>query len=398
MWWYSFVIAFLFAITFLLYTKRNRKLDVYTLILGVYTLVSLCCVLFAYSDPHHYDNLHIINFIYLYIVVMIFIQPFKFKDFSCDNIHIENTFFIKLLITIYFISGIVSVVYTLPRAMSLAAMGDWSAVRADVYNDMNGIELYTNQFERLCKNLYTYLAPFGVVWVFYQFTKPKFNAILTFSMLIIWAISEYCSATLIASRGMILTFGIKLLTLYIFFRNGIPVNRKKYIYIGAGIALAFFLSYTLSVTDSRFGDDANDSLFMYFGHSMLAFNDGIMGSMHDYAWGRYFFKWLYDMLGLDSSINFTQLGSTHGSAFMTFVGCFYVDFGPIGTLLLGILFSRWLSTYTNKQTYSLSTFIVIVYFATWFIDGVFVFGRSQSLTWLMLLVLSFILKRTEKVQ
>lgn len=398
MWWYSIVIAFLFAITLLVNFKRNRRLDVYSLILGVYTTVAVCCVLFAFSDPHHYDNLHIFNFVYLYVAVMIFIRPFKNKDFQCDNIYIENTLFIKLLILIYFISGVVSVIYTLPRAMSLAAMGDWSAVRADVYNDMSGIELYTNQFERLCKNLYTYLAPFGVVWVFYQFTKPKFNAILTFSMLTVWAISEYCSATLIASRGMILTFGIKLLTLYMFFRNGIPSSRKKYIYIGAGIAAVFFLSYTLSVTDSRFGDDANDSLFMYFGHSMLAFNDGIMGSMHDFAWGRYFFKWLYDLCGIDSTINFMQLGSTHGSAFMTFVGCFYIDFGPIGTLLLAIMFSRWLSIYTNRDSYTLSTFIVIVYFATWFIDGVFVFGRSQSLTWLMLLVLSHILKRTERVQ
>lgn len=398
MWWYSIVIAFLFAITLLVNFKRNRRLDVYSLILGVYTTVAVCCVLFAFSDPHQYDNLHIFNFVYLYVAVMIFIRPFKNKDFQCDNIYIENTLFIKLLILIYFISGVVSVIYTLPRAMSLAAMGDWSAVRADVYNDMSGIELYTNQFERLCKNLYTYLAPFGVVWVFYQFTKPKFNAILTFSMLTVWAISEYCSATLIASRGMILTFGIKLLTLYMFFRNGIPSSRKKYIYIGAGIAAVFFLSYTLSVTDSRFGDDANDSLFMYFGHSMLAFNDGIMGSMHDFAWGRYFFKWLYDLCGIDSTINFMQLGSTHGSAFMTFVGCFYIDFGPIGTLLLAIMFSRWLSIYTNRDTYTLSTFIVIVYFATWFIDGVFVFGRSQSLTWLMLLVLSHILKRTERVQ
>ena len=164
---------------------------------------------------------------------MIFISPFKNKKFSSDSVYIKQTFFIKCLIFVYFISGVVSVIYTLPRALSLAATGDWSAVRTDVYNDMIGIELYTNQFERLCKNLYTYLSPFGVVWVFYQFTKPKFNAILTFSMLIIWAINEYCSATLIASRGMILSFGIKLFTLYMFFRNGIPSSRKKYIYIGA---------------------------------------------------------------------------------------------------------------------------------------------------------------------
>lgn len=398
MWWYSIIIAFLFTTTLISYYRRNRRLDIYSLILSVYTLVAICCVLYAHSAPHEYDNLSILNFIYLYVAVMIFISPFKNKKFSSDSVYIKQTFFIKCLIFVYFISGVVSVVYTLPRAISLAAMGDWSAVRADVYNDMTGIELYTNQFERLCKNLYTYLAPFGVVWVFYQFTKPKFNAILTFSMLIIWAINEYCSATLIASRGMILSFGIKLFTLYIFFRNGIPSSRKKYIYIGAGVALAFFLSYTLSVTESRFGDEANDSLFMYIGHSMLAFNDGIMGSMHDFAWGRYFFKWLYDLCGFDSTINFTQLGSTHGTAFITFVGCFYVDFGPLGTLLFGLLFSRWLSTYTNKETYPLSIFIVIVYFATWFIDGVFVFGRSQSLTWLMLLVLSFILKRAEKVQ
>lgn len=394
MWEYSIITLILFGVSLLTYYLRYKQIDVYFLILSTYLCVSACSVLYAYDNPNTYTNLSIWGFIYLVLVVLICISPYRGK--TIDKIHVpdEESVFIKLLFFIYLFSGVVSVAYTLPKAITLSQMDDWASIRDDVYNDFEGIELYTNQFERLCKNLYNYISPFGVVWTFCQLTKNKFNKWLVFSSLIVWSLEQYSSAMLIASRGMVFKFVVKFITLFIFFRASIPAKRKKYIYAFGGIVAIFYLSYALSVTESRFGDDANDSLYTYFGHSMLSFNNDVFGSMTDYADGRYLFKWIFEALGLDPTIDFVQLGSTHGTAFVTFVGCFFFDFGLIGTLILALLLNR-LITLSTKNLGSYAGMIVFFYFASWFIDGVFVVGRSQSLSWLMLFVLMFIVKRID---
>ena len=384
MWWYSIITILLFGGVLLSYYQKYKQFDVYFLILSVYLAVSICCVIYACESPNEY----------LYIVVLVCISPFKGKTISKTKIPNNDSLLILLLFYIYLIAGVVSVVYTLPRALLLSQTGDWASVRSDVYNDFDGIELYTNQFERLCKNLYSYIAPFGIVWTFSQLTKKRFNKFLVFISLIVWSLEAYSSATLIASRGMILTFAVKLLTLFIYFREAIPKKRQKYIYAFGISAALFFLSYTLSVTESRFGEDSNDSLFFYFGHSMLSFNNDVFGNMTGTANGRYLFKWIYDSIGLDSTINFAQLGSTHGSSFVTFVGCFFFDFGIIGTVIFSIILSKLISA-TTKNLASYADLLVFFYFASWFIDGVFVLGRSQSLSWIMLFVLRFIVKKIE---
>ena len=394
MWWLSFVILFLFFAVSISYYKRYRQFDAYLLILVVYSCVSACCVLYAFSDRNHYPKLSVGGFVYLFLIVMMCIQPYRGITLK-TSLFIPETKTLKILFYIYLFSGVVSVYYTLPRAIELSQAGDWASVRADVYNGFDGIELYTNQFERLCKNLYSYIAPFGIVWTFYQFIKEKYNKVITYFSLLIWSLSTYSSASLIASRGMVLTFAVKMISLYVIFRPAIPQKRRMIFYIIGGVMAAFFLSYSLAVTDSRFGDDSNDSLFLYFGHSMLAFNSGVFNSMTDFAYGKYFFKWIFDALGTDSYINFARLGSTHGTAFVTFVGCFFFDFGIIGTFIFALIFNKLLKNST-KNLNMMSDIIVFIYFASWFLDGVFVFGRSQSLSWLMLFVLRFILKRIER--
>ena len=333
--------------------------------------------------------------LYLFIIILIFISPLQNIKIEKEGIQIKQNLLLNILLGIYIISSIISVIYTLPQAIEIANMGEYGALRQNVYNDMESIELYHSQFERICKNLSSYLSPFGMVWCFYQLTLPKYNVFFTYTILIVSVISTFASSSLVASRGMILTFAVKILTLYVLFEQYIPQKRKKIIFILAIPASFLLLTYTLAVTDSRFGDEANDSLFRYFGHSMLAFNNSIMGHMYDYANGRYFFKWIFDFIGIDSDINFTQLGSTHGTAFITFVGCFYIDFGPIGTILFAILFALTLRVITRKKHLRFSDLIIIAFFASWFIDGVFVVGRSQSLRWLMVFVVYFMVKFIE---
>ncbi len=385
--------ASLYLMFLLVYWHNHKRLDLYFIILTAYTIVAILgCVLLC-TNTMKYD-LSMFNFIYLFTCVLIFLQPFKYAKFSATNIFILDNGFIKILLTIYLIAGIISLYYSIPRILALSAEADWNQIRQNVYSGEE-IEYYGNSFEKLTKNIFSYLSPFGVVMTFYQLTKNKINVLLTLSLFFVWLSSTYCSSAVVASRGMMVKLVGMAMIMFIIFKDSIPKNRKKVLLIMSIGVIAFFGSYILVVSQSRFGNDAGGSVFEYLGHSMLSFNDGIMNSMHDYGYGKYFFKWFYPIFGINSDLNLATLGCTHGSAFMTFVGCFYIDFGPIGTIILGLLVSELLYRFTKQKCYYLSDITIVAYFANWYLNGVFVVGRSASLGWLMAFVVYFIVRTVE---
>lgn len=386
--------ALLYIIIFIFYWQKHKEFDIFSTVLLSYVIVSIfgCIIIYQKLDFYHLSPF---NFIYLFTCVMIFIWPFRYARFSSNNISIVENRGIKILLAIYFITGTIALIYAIPRTIALAQIDDWGKIRNAVYEDSSSIELYGSQFERLMKNIYNYLSPFGLVMAIYQFTKKKYNPIFAIALLLVWGANTYCDSTVVASRGSIVIMTLNVILVFLIFKKAIPQKRKRLIYlIGIGFA-AFFMTYLMAVSQSRFKDDAGDSVLWYMGQSMNVFNQDIMTPMHSYANGKYFFKWLCPLFNVNPDINYTQLGSTHGVHFMTFVGCFYIDFGPIGTLLCGIIMCRLLMSFTRKSHYYLSDLIVIVYYAKWYINGALVLGRSQSLVWLMLFVVYFIVRNLE---
>lgn len=380
----------------LIYQRRHRKIDLFFIILLAYTMIALVGMIDylvgIYTDQY---DLSIIRLSYLFMVVLICISPYRKVNINTKPIYIIENGAIQVLLVFFVAVGIISAYFTLPKAIELQAIGDWDSLRQDVYAGESTITLYDSQFERFAKNFYSYLQPFGSVMAFYQLTKPKFNKVLTALLFIVWLVNAYASATLIASRGMIMFLALKMLVLYVLFREFIPKHRKKIIIIAAVVVGIFFYGYTQAVTQSRFGDESNESLLRYFGHSMYAFDNGIMRTMHDYAYGRYQFGWLYRLFGLDSSFSWTALGCTHGTAFMTFVGDIYVDFGPFFTVVMAIIMALLIYHFTKKKKYYLSDIIIIVFAAQWYTEGIFVFAGDQSLAWFMAFVVYFMVKIIE---
>ena len=387
---------FLYLFAILVYQRKNRRLDLFFIILMAYTMIAFIgMVNFANGIFDKDYNLSIFRLFYLFIVISICISPFKQVNVNSKPIYIAENEAIHLLLFFFIVVGIISAYFTLPKAIAIQEMDDWGSLREDVYSGESSITLYDSQFERFAKNFYSYLQPFGSVMVFYQLTKPKFNKILTILLFAVWLVNAYTSATLVASRGLIMLLALKMLVLYVLFRNFIPKKRKRALLIAAALVGVFFYGYTMAVTEARFGNESNESLLRYFGHSMFAFDDGIMRTMHSFAHGRYQFGWLFRLFGIDSSFKWEELGCTHGTAFMTFVGDIYVDFGPILTVLMAVLMALLISSFSKKEAYYLSDIIIIIFAAQWYTEGVFVFGGDQSLRWFMAFVVYFIVKIIE---
>ena len=327
-----------------------------------------------------------------------FLSPYKGMRIG-EHLNIIFNRPIRFLTWIYIISGFIAILYTLPDAIELIRSGEWGTLRHMLYAEEGSIQLYHSLPEKLAKNIHSYLNPFGIVICFYLLTQRKKKPFLIISAFTSYIGYAFLSATLIASRGMVINFMLQLFLTFLIFKDVLSIKAKRivgFIVILLSIPLAM---YVIAVSVSRFGEDGSgSSIFNYLGHSMLNFNQGVMGTMHDYANGKYFFEFFINLLGGDSSIDLKALGYTGGTGFYTFIGDFYIDWGPIGTLFFAVLVSAFLRRFTRKSTIILSDLVIIVFFANYFMNGVFVIGRGSALSWIMCGVVYIIVRFVENTQ
>lgn len=387
----------LYFFPFVIYLIKIRDFNVYSLIIGAYTLISLfCCI--NYLSSADYVRCTLIPFIYLWVMVLILSSSYKSVNLNLNTLVINENLPLRILTWIYIVSGFLSMYYNYPRVVLMFKMDDWANVRNDFYDTLDTSQLYSSQFERYVKNIHSYLGPFGVVMAFYQLSKAKINILYTVSLFTSWLGSTFFGATLTASRGIVVQTVCVAILGYVLFSKMIRKSLRKYLLIAFASVVVLFTMYFLIVTQSRFGEgeEGNASL-SYLGHSMLAFNEGIMGSMTSFADGKYFFGWIYQLMGYNTYINENALGVTHQHAFFTSVGMLYYDFGPWLTVIIVLLLSALFRKYNTKSRYDTSDVMVIYFFADYLIKGVFVNSMNLSLTWLMLFVVVKIVRFAEKI-
>lgn len=397
MGWIVSINFLLYFVTLFSYIRKKRNIDVYVILLSAYTLTSLLCAIYFVSGQKDYTQVSIIGFIYLFICVLLLLSPFRNFKLNIGNISTNvNNPIIKTLVYIYIVTGLVSIYYTLPDTIDLYRSGEWGLLRQALYEDEESVVLYHSAFERLAKNLHSYLNPLGVVMCFYYLSKWETNKFLTVILFVSWLFNAFLGATLVASRGLIVTLLLQFIMLFFLFKDSISKGVKKLLSVTMIILSIPVVLYMIAVSVSRFGeDDAGNSVFAYLGHSMLNFNQNVLGTMHDYAGGRYFFSYFISLFGGNPEIDLQALGYKGSTGFYTIVGDYYLDFGPIGTIIIFLLFTLLLRSLMQKKHLRLSNLILIMYFAFYYMRGVFVLGLGTALGMLMCLVVFFVVRIAE---
>lgn len=390
-----FNIVLYVVLLFKIWTTYN-KINVYFFIALLYGFTAVMCSLHYQDNISIWTNLSYSGFIYLYVVLLIMLAPLSKLNMRVVNFANYDSKELHRLALVYIIVGLIDISFSLPHTLELFSSGEWGALREQLYADEESVELYSSQWERLVKNFVSYLSPFALVYGFMLLTKEHINKVFTFLLFVTVLGPSFLGATVVASRGMLVIVALKLCICYLIFKDQIPQNRKKYVMQMAVLLLAGYLTYSIIVSISRFGqDEAGNSIFMYFGHSMLTFNQGIYESMHDFAWGKRFFSWFIDLFGGDSYFNSAKLGSTAGTGFLTIVGCMYVDWGPIGSLIVAIIANRIVTPFFKSNGYRLSDIVVIVFYASTMAEGIMVFGKGRALAWASIFVVYFIVRKIE---
>lgn len=387
----------MYIIPLWVYWRNRRRFDSYVVILSLYTITATLCALYYKEEPAKFKDLQLFPFIYMFAVLMVMFSPVKGFNINEYNLKLCDTRALKYLSYFFIVVSFIDIVQSIPHTIENIQSGEWGALRNQLDEGAEGIVYYSNQWERLVKNLSSYLSPFALVYSFYQITKDRVNKIYIILFFSAIVVPGFIAAAAEASRGMIMHLVIKLGFAYMIFNPFIPYNRKKVLYALSMFLLFGFCAYSMAVTISRFGeDDAGSSLFMYFGHSMLYFNDGVYNNMHEFAWGKRFFSWFIDLAGGDSYFNTAKAGGTFGSAFYTIVGSIYIDWGPIGTVIVAFCASLLMNKWFKKQYFSLADLIVIIFYLSTLANGIFVFGKGRALSWLSTFVIYYIVKKLEK--
>lgn len=353
------------------------------------------CYIYYKTAYKEYPDIGIIAFIYLFFVLMLFMKPIRKLNVEKIDNSILNSAFFKVLIFVFVCFSFYDIITSFTHTQEIIQSGAYSELRNQGYTDEDSIELYANGYQRIAKNVCGYLKPLAIVYFFSMLNTNKPKKLLMSLVIISIVVPSFIAAVSDASRGMIVSLVFQLYIGYLLFNKSIPSHRKKYIFFSAVGIIAVFLLYTIAVTVSRFGDESNDSLLMYFGHSMLSFNDGIYNSMTQYSCGSKFFDWFISLFGMESFFPHA-IGVNHPGSFVTFIGSLFIDFGPIGTIFVALLAQIIVNRFFIKRQIKLSDGIIIIFYCTTIANGVFVSPRNRALSWVMIFVVYYIVKFGER--
>ena len=379
----------------LLYWKRYRKLDAYFIMLSAYVATSILCYLYSISGNSEYVNAPMLGYIYLFACIIISLSPYKGFSLNGKTLAFKDSPLLRKLTWMYIVSGILSLFYYIPSAVELVQSGEWGILRQMAYE--GEVQLTHSFFEFLVKNIHGYLAPLGIVMCFYYLGKEDVKKYFIWLLWISWLFVDGLSGFAIASRSMVVAL-IFSVTVCIFLFRDLLSTRLISILISIMIGLISLIAlYLISVSISRFGEEgAGDSVFFYLGHSMTAFSKLIFEPMHSYAWGDYSLSLFYHYFGIDATINDNALGLKLAGAFMTFVGGYYIDFGPVFTLIFVCVITIMLNSFTKKRVLHLSDMVIIVAFARIFMEGIFYIASGYLFAWIFTYLIYVIVRRTEK--
>ena len=379
----------LYLLLFLFVLFRNKKIGVAEILLSIYVIVAIASVFYYDSEPDVW-NLNMLNLLYLFCIVFIFLKPvFNDNVIEVYSNPIKNYLFYKCVAVVYIILALYSCIVYLPQVYFALQNPDW----AEMYAESHEI-VESNIFTKLA-NLFFHFRYLGIV-LFFSFLSSKYkNGFLIFFLGIAAFLPCFLVTMLNASRGGIIRLVISFYLSYKLFDPILPNKIKKIVFRLILLFLPIAIIYFMAVTNSRFEDNAatgfdssESALLSYLGQSMMTFDYGVMDSQTSFGNGFYMF---------DRPSWGTIKGTHFGTNFMTFVGCLYLDYAAFGTFIISLVVYIMMRNFLTKGKRGIPEIYVILYYLMFLFNGVFVHGVGYGNQWIEVIVTYFLLKYTERI-
>lgn len=362
----------LFGIMLLSYYLKKRRVDVPFMLILLYAIIALMGV-FYFPDFSGKRQIEFWPFIYLPLTCYLYFIPIiKARGVYNYSSDVKINSGLKLMFFLYILCAIIKIGGDFTFVKNAIISGDWLMMKADLYNGLsignrNGLIAYL-------ANLYVSVFMHAIlIYSVYTFTKEDISIVKSMFLLLIALTPYIIECILYVYRGGLLTISYLILLIFLLYYRKMVSYKRRVLIIGLSIVASLILVLTLVISLSRFGEsDAGGSIVSYLGQSMLVFNAGIATQISSYANGRYFFL---NFLGLDKSDVWIDsrygISTSDGSALNTFVGCSYVDFGPILTIIIAIVIASLLSQRLKRKSVVFADLYLFAFYLDFLILGVF---------------------------
>lgn len=350
---YILLYIVLWSIALLFYYTKVKSIDAGFILIVSYIVYAISSYA-LYNDINFtrlYYGLTLFPFLFLFFLLYVTARPIlSYGTYQIVRIQQPTMSIVNFFCWLYIIMSIISIPGILSKINLLAVI--MSSEGADLYAEnvsdsvytsssmgngiSNIVSLYTNFFSRI-----------SVLFLFYQLTLPRINKKIVLG-LILSIVIYILSFLLTGQRGgtfkMISTCIITYFALKQFIPNYINKGVLKYSVIGLGLLCIPYYYLTVS-RFSAITDGFMSAIYSYTGQGNLNFNlyaldnNGIrygdrivplfkkllgFQNVPDNFWER---RWKYPNLKINDE------------SFITYVGDFVLDFGPIVATIILIVFS-----------------------------------------------------------
>ena len=345
--------ALIWIITYFYAKQKYGVLSIGTILILIYTLISVISI-YVFLNPmarnDFIDNLSIIPFIYLYVMLIISIRPtFNFSPKYISAIEIPKPKllnFICLFFCVFSISSLFKVFPNLQTGLvDLLIDPSYAADQYAIstYERMNQVRSSDINIIAIIGNISNKITPF----LFFCYLLQKNKNKIIFTMLCLCLIITPLEGIANASRMSIVTSFFLYGLLYIFFfpylNKLIRQKLKKVFFIIFVVFGLFFLIISIGRNNTASG---NTNLIYgfarYFSEGPLIFNNYCLDAGGTRS-GEYTFA-IQHIHERSKQPNESELRDRFrnlkidSSRFYTYVGDFTLDFGPLGAFLIFIIF------------------------------------------------------------
>lgn len=349
--------------------------------LFLYLLCSVFgCILVFFYETYDIQEITFLATIFHCACLYFFLSPLvDFSNRIEKGMSMPNDLGLKIFTLIILSFCLLSIVYSLPRVVSVFSYDDLRTVR----QLHNSGELDSSEGS---SNIFSYFGSFGhyysffaiFLFFYYMAYKGGQDKLIT-NLLFISSFAIVLSNLTIMGRDGVVRWILFFIFSFLFFRRRLSApTKKRIISIGVFASIPIVVGF-LMITIARFGERDNDLFyyildyagqpFIFFSYNFDQFFDGAFG-------GRMTFPILYSreqqVKGALSDYIYT---SYNLNTFSTFIGSFYKDMGFYKTLFLSIGFKvifTYLFTYSRRSK-SFSNVILFLVLVQVVILGVFYF-------------------------
>ncbi len=392
----DYIAIYTILLSILLYTAIKRKCNlVIILIVGYYTIVGIMGIVgvrLAGLDEYQ-SQTTILPYLFLILCYIIHFSPLMRSNSGLYSEKISASAIpqYRILIYTFLVAGVISIALYLQPVLALISGGNWKSNRIILLNG-EIVYPYSNIIEYLMLNFANYFSLPAQIVSLVIIAKDK-DKKLGWITLAVSASYRVLACLYTSSRGGIFNLIVLLVALFAFFMKDLGKTSKVAFVVLGIIGLGTLLPIMSSITTDRFGSDfAGTSVWRYFGQPAIMFSYGV-APMKRFALGRYAFSSIIDTgyAKLDLGGKWV-IGGTWGSTFFTFVGYEYIDWGPVGCILIGAFVAYIMRRIIAKKEYRISDLYLIFVYIQFLINGCLVIGRNYTLQIILSLVIYVILR------